>query len=115
MEYTGTNNEMEHEIVFVDGWDAPSVRTLFENRCASGSCPTHLLLGRTEMALLKDHLSKVFGEDSIASTTDLYYMGMAVTEMTSYESMLSFSGKKSVSIMTGYGNPLSSGNFKRIA
>ena len=76
-----------------DKWNTSALRALVDARCHEGRKPSHLFLGRTECALLKEHLGEAFGADSVSTFNDLYYMGMAVVELNT-ESCVRVAGEK---------------------
>jgi len=92
------------ELVLTGRWEAPSVRELIDHKNQNGERPTYMLLGRSEMSLLKQHLSEAFGEEAVQSTKDLYYMGLSVLEMQNKETMFLLTGRKNVSLADAFGH-----------
>ena len=83
------------ELVFKDKWDSGAVSKLIRSKSAFGETPAFLFLGKKEAALLKTHLSEAFGEESVTTLHDTYYMGLDVIEIDC-ESFVFAGGRKSM-------------------
>ena len=73
----------EHK--FGDHWDTVAVARLIRANSESGKSPSFLYLGRKESDLLRKHLADAFGEDSVPTLHDTYYMGLKVVIVDSHE------------------------------
>lgn len=62
-------------------WDVRRIRELIAKKSRQGSRPAFLFLGQKESALLRNHLGQAFGEDSVTSLKDLYYLNLKVIEL----------------------------------
>ena len=71
----------EPDLAMGDCWDTLALATLVRNRSSYDVCPAFLILGRHEAELLRNHLGRAFGEESVATMRSLYYMGMEVVEI----------------------------------
>jgi hypothetical protein len=78
-----------------DTWDTAAISELIRSRCDHDETPAFLFLGKKEAALLTQHLASVFGEDSVVTLHDTYYMGLDVVVIDS-ESYIATGGRKSV-------------------
>lgn len=76
-----TNFQLPCDVQFDEKWNTSALRAVVDQRCHAGRKPSHLFLGRKEATLLRTHLGEAFGEESVATFNDLYYMGMLVTEL----------------------------------
>lgn len=66
----------------LDGaWNTEAVSALIRSKCEYGETPAFLFLGRKEASLLRDHLAKAFGAESVSTLRDTYYMGLEVVEI----------------------------------
>lgn len=66
----------------LDGtWNTEAVSTLIRSKCEYGETPAFLFLGRKEASLLRNHLAKAFGAESVSTLRDTYYMGLEVVEI----------------------------------
>jgi hypothetical protein len=83
------------ELVFGDYWSPEAVSELIRSKCAFGETPAFLYVGKTEAALLREHLAEVFGADAVSTLRDTYYMGLEVVEIEC-ESFLFAGGRKAV-------------------
>lgn len=62
----------------VRNWDTVAVARLIQENSAAGTSPSFIYLGRTETALLRDHLAEAFGAASVMTLNETYYMGLKV-------------------------------------
>ena len=83
------------ELVFGDYWSPEAVSEMIRSKCAHGETPAFLYVGKTEAALLREHLAEVFGTDAVSTLRDTYYMGLEVVEIEC-ESFLFAGGRKAV-------------------
>ncbi|MGE9267941.1 MAG: hypothetical protein ACQKBY_07575 [Verrucomicrobiales bacterium] len=81
------------EVELLDSWDPRVLRALIERKSREGRSPAFLFLGKKEAALLRQHLAASFGDESVTSLKDLYYMGLEVIELE-MESFLRTAGMK---------------------
>lgn len=75
------NNPVESELILDFAWDSQKVRDLIDRKSSEGRSPAFLFVGRHEAGLLRGHLAESFGEASVASFKNLYYMGLEVIEL----------------------------------
>ncbi|MBC7980237.1 MAG: hypothetical protein H7Y36_06715 [Armatimonadetes bacterium] len=59
-------------------WDTVAAARVIGANSESGKSPAFLFLGREETELLRQHLGQAFGEDSVTTLHDTYYMGLKV-------------------------------------
>ncbi len=83
------------ELVFGNYWSPEAVSELIRSKCAFGQTPAFLYLGRSEAAMLRDHLAEVFGTDAVSTLRDTYYMGLEVVEIEC-ENFFFAGGRKAV-------------------
>jgi hypothetical protein len=83
------------ELSFEDSWDGEAVSDLIRSKCDHGETPAFLFLGRKEAQLLKEQLTKTFGEDSLVTVNGTYYMGLDVVTIDC-ESFLCTGGRKRI-------------------
>lgn len=83
------------ELSFVDAWDGEAVSELIRSKCDHGETPAFLFLGRKEADLLKQHLAEAWGEESVVTLHDTYYMGLDVITIDC-ESFLTTGGRKAI-------------------
>ena len=83
------------ELSFADVWDGEAVSELIRSKCNDGETPAFLFIGRKENLLLKNHLAEAFGEDSVVTLHDTYYMGLKVVTIDC-ESFISTGGRKTM-------------------
>ena len=57
--------------------------------------PAFLMLGQHEAGLLKNHLAKAFGDDSVTTLKGTHYMGLEVVELRC-ERFVATAGRKMV-------------------
>jgi hypothetical protein len=88
------------ELVFGDYWSPEAVSELIRSKCSSGETPAFLYVGKSEAALLREHLAEVFGSDAVSTLHDTYYMGLEVVEIEC-ESFLFAGGRKAVRTLQG--------------
>lgn len=69
----------EHQ--FGDHWDTIAVARIIRDNSESGKSPAFLYLGRKEVTLLRRHLAEAFGEESVTTLHDTYYMGLKVVSV----------------------------------
>lgn len=86
----------DHELTMDSSWDTHTVRALVDSKSRIGDHPAYLVLGQKEAALLKRHLAAAFGEESVSTLKDTYYLGMAVTVLEDCESYFATIGHKCV-------------------
>lgn len=79
-----TNFQLPCDVQLGEKWDTSALRAVVDRRCHAGRKPSHLFLGRKEASLLRKHLGEAFGEESVATFNDLYYMGMLVKELDTH-------------------------------
>jgi len=84
---------LPRDLELKDQWNTSALRALVDARCHEGRKPSRLFLGRHECALLKGHLGEAFGDDSVSTFNDLYYMGMLVVELNT-DSCVRVAGEK---------------------
>ena len=63
---------------FAGNWDTVAVARIIRGNSELGRSPAFLFLGREETELLRTHLGQAFGEDSVTTLHDTYYMGLKV-------------------------------------
>ncbi len=63
---------------FQGAWDTLAVARVIRSNSESGKSPAFLFLGREETELLRQHLGQAFGEESVTTLHDTYYMGLKV-------------------------------------
>ncbi len=80
---------------FQGTWDTIAVSRLIRDNSEPNRSPSFLFLGREEAELLRDHLSQAFGEDSVTTLHDTYYMGLKVVTVDA-EHYISTGGSKVV-------------------
>ena len=68
---------------FGANWDTLAVARIVRDKSSSGKTPAFLFLGRTEIELLRAHLANAFGEDSVTTLNETYYMGLKVVPVDS--------------------------------
>lgn len=83
------------ELTLGDAWDTAAISDLIRSKCAHDETPAFLFLGKKEAELLTDHLAQVFGEESVVTLNDTYYMGLDVIELD-IESYIATGGRKAV-------------------
>ncbi len=83
------------QLEFAGAWEPEAVDRLIRSKCDFGESPAFLFLGKKEAALLREHLSEVFGIESVTTLHDTYYMGLEVVEIAC-ESFLFAGGRKMV-------------------
>lgn len=83
------------ELSFLDSWDGAAVSKLIRSRSNHGESPAFLFLGRNESALLKGHLAEAFGEESVVTLHETYYMGLKVIPVDCV-SFLRTGGRKTI-------------------
>lgn len=88
------NEVPHHELVLGDHWDAFLIRDLVEVKSRVGDRPAYLLLGRHETELLRTHLAKSFGQESVSTLRDTYYLGMEVIVLHQCDSYFAMVGHK---------------------
>lgn len=97
----------QHDITFPDSatlaaeleldgtWNTAAVSELIRSKCEFGETPAFLFLGKKEASLLREHLARAFGAESVTTLRDTYYMGLEVVEIEC-ESFLFAGGRKAV-------------------
>ncbi|WP_411826861.1 hypothetical protein [Luteolibacter sp. AS25] len=83
------------DLTMSDVWDVRAVSELIRSKSANGETPAFLFLGSKEAQLLKDHLAGVFGEESVTTLHDTYYMGLDVI-VIDCDSFVFAGGRKTV-------------------
>lgn len=83
------------ELSFTDIWDGQAVSDLIRSKCDHGESPAFLFLGKKEANLLKVHLAKSFGEESVVTVHGTYYMGLDVVTIDC-DTFLNTGGRKIV-------------------
>jgi len=63
---------------FGGNWDTVAVARIIRENSEAGRSPAFLFLGREETELLRAHLGAAFGEESVTTLHDTYYMGLKV-------------------------------------
>jgi len=81
------------EITLGDFWDSAAIAELIRSKSDQGETPAFLFLGKTETALLRDHLAEAFGEEAVATLKASYYRGLEVIPLEC-ESFLFAGGRK---------------------
>lgn len=61
-------------------FDPIKVRNLLRDEHKEGRYPTHLILGKVQMASFRHFIRRGFGEESGAPDADHYFMGLTVDE-----------------------------------
>jgi len=61
-------------------FDPIKVRNLLRDEHKEGRYPTHLILGKVQMASFRHFIRRGFGEESGAPGADHYFMGLTVDE-----------------------------------
>ncbi|WP_411825927.1 hypothetical protein [Luteolibacter sp. AS25] len=74
-------------------WDTFAIARLIRDRSETGKTPAFLYLGREESELLRQHLSEAFGEESVTTLHESYYMGLKIITVDQ-ESYISTGGSK---------------------
>lgn len=82
------------ELSFEESWDGEAMSELIRSKSNLGETPAFLFLGKKEAALLKEHLSEIFGEDSVITLNGTYYKGLDVVTIDC-ETFLATGGRKS--------------------
>ncbi|MCW1915194.1 hypothetical protein OJ996_16525 [Luteolibacter sp. GHJ8] len=97
----------QHDITFPDSatltaeleldgtWNTAAVSELIRSKCEFGETPAFLFLGKKEASLLREHLARAFGAESVTTLRDTYYMGLEVVEIE-VESFVYTGGRKAV-------------------
>jgi hypothetical protein len=75
------NFDIASELVLFHEWNTKALRELIERKSTAGRTPAFLFLGRQEAYLLRKNLGSVFGNESVRSLKNLYYMGLEVIEV----------------------------------
>lgn len=83
------------ELSFRDRWDGEAVSELIRSKSADGETPAFLFLGKREAAMLREHLSEIFGEESVVTLNGTYYKGLVVVTIDC-ESFLATAGRKTI-------------------
>ena len=76
-------------------WDSEAIYELVRSRSGSHEMPAFLMLGQKEARLLKHHLAKAFGEDSVTTLKGTHYMGLEVVELR-WETFVATAGRKTI-------------------
>jgi hypothetical protein len=63
---------------FAATWDTVAVARIIRENSAPGKSPAFLYLGSEEAGLLRNHLAQAFGEESVTTLHETYYMGLKV-------------------------------------
>lgn len=79
--------------VFGATWDSVAAARIIRANSETGKTPAFLYLGRSEALLLRTHLAQAFGEDSVPTLHDTYYMGLKVVTVDS-EAYIGTGGSK---------------------
>lgn len=79
-------------------WDTFSIAKLIRDRSEIGRTPAFLYLGRTESELLRQHLAAAFGEESVTTLHESYYMGLKIITVDQ-EAYISTGGQKQTRIL----------------
>ncbi len=74
-------------------WDTLAVARMIQSNSEAGKCPAFLFVGREETELLRQHLAKAFGEESVTTLHDSYYMGLKIVPVDA-EAYISTGGSK---------------------
>lgn len=83
------------ELALGETWDTEAISALIRSKCDHDETPAFLFLGKKEAGLLTGHLAQVFGEESVVTLNDTYYMGLDVIVLET-ESHVSTGGRKAV-------------------
>lgn len=75
------NFDVASELVLFHEWKTDALRDLIERKSTAGRTPAFLFVGRHEAYLLRKHLGAAFGNESVRSLKNLYYMGLEVIEV----------------------------------
>lgn len=78
-----------------DEWDSEAIYQLIRSHSGAREMPAFLMLGQKEVRLLKAHLARAFGEESVAILKGTHYMGLEVVELR-WESFVATCGRKVV-------------------
>ena len=81
---------------FGETWDTVAVARIIRENSETGRSPAFLYLGRTESELLRAHLGAAFGEESVTTLHDTYYMGLKVVTVDA-EQYICTGGSKTAS------------------
>ena len=63
---------------FGNTWDTVAVARIVRDNSEERKSPAFLYLGRFEAELLRSHLGAAFGEESVTTLHEIYYMGLKV-------------------------------------
>lgn len=74
-------------------WDTQAVSDLIRSKSRFGETPAFLFLGKSEAALLREHLASAFGAEAVATLHQTYYMGLEVVEIDT-ENFIFTAGRK---------------------
>ena len=80
---------------FQGTWDTIAVSRVIRDNSEPHRSPSFLFLGREEAELLRQHLSEAYGEESVTTLHDTYYMGLKVVTVDA-ERYISTGGNKAV-------------------
>lgn len=80
---------------FGGNWDTIAVARIIRENSEIGRSPSFLFLGREETELLRAHLGATFGEESVTTLHDTYYMGLKVVTVDA-EHYICTGGSKAV-------------------
>lgn len=75
------NFDVASELVLFHEWKTEAIRDLIDRKSTVGRTPAFLFVGRHEAYLLRNHLGAAFGNESVQSLKNLYYMGLEVIEV----------------------------------
>ncbi len=86
------------ELTFGETWDSAAIAELIRSKSSQGETPAFLFLGKTETALLREHLAEAFGEEAVATLKATYYRGLEVIPLEC-ESFVFTGGRKTRRIL----------------
>lgn len=75
------SRSVDSELHLPGVWDVAAVAELIRSKCTLGESPTFLFLGRSEAALLRQHLEEAFGQGTAPRLKGTYYLGLEVIEI----------------------------------
>lgn len=85
---------------FGENWDTVAVARIIRENSQAGRSPAFLFLGREETELLRTHLGQAFGEESVSTLHDSYYMGLKVVPVDAEKYIATGGSKEARTIQT---------------
>lgn len=95
--YPDLNSKLT-EHIFGDHWDVSAVAHIIRNKSESGKSPAFLYLGAKEAGLLRKHLASAFGDESITTFHDSYYMGLRIVIVDTQQHISTGGCKKTLTV-----------------